>query len=160
MLRACLAGLFLALEIGILQCQAQGVKDGLPVPRPLGKEFQSYHAPVNPPATGREARSPVEPTGVIALRDVLALTLMQNPDLAAFSWETRAAEARTLQAGLLPNPEVGVTVENFGNTALKGVDGTATTVQLSQLVLLGGKISKRKRVAALERDLVLTCITI
>src|SRR6266849_3271820 len=41
-----------------------------------------------------------EPTGWLTLGQALALTLQQNPELAAFSWDVRSAEARILQARL------------------------------------------------------------
>ena len=44
----------------------------------------------------------------LSLRETLTLSLLQNPDLAAFSWESRAREADALQAGILPNPELSV----------------------------------------------------
>jgi len=95
-----------------------------------------------------------EPRGLLTLRQALALALLHNPSLAASSWEVRTGEARVLQAGLLPNPELDVEVENFGGTDLvRGFDASETTVQLSQLVELAGKRLKRKRVAASERDL-------
>jgi cobalt-zinc-cadmium efflux system outer membrane protein len=79
---------------------------------------------------------------------------MKNPELAVFSWEARAREAQALQAGLLRNPELDVEVENFGGTgSFGGLDEAETTVQLGQLVELGGKRSKRKRAAALDQDL-------
>jgi cobalt-zinc-cadmium efflux system outer membrane protein len=79
---------------------------------------------------------------------------MQNPEFAASSWEVRAAEARALQAGLRPNPEVEVEIEEFGGSGgTSGFDAAATTVVLGQLIELGGKRTKRRRTALLERDL-------
>jgi cobalt-zinc-cadmium efflux system outer membrane protein len=79
---------------------------------------------------------------------------MQNPELITFSWEVRSAEARSLQAGLLPNPEISAEVENFGGPReLKGFDGSENTLQISQLFELGGKRSKRKKLTELEKDL-------
>jgi cobalt-zinc-cadmium efflux system outer membrane protein len=79
---------------------------------------------------------------------------MRNPELAGFSWEVRSGEARALQAGLFPNPEIEVEVEEFGGEGeLSDFDAAETTVQLSQLIELAGKRSKRRQVAALERDL-------
>jgi cobalt-zinc-cadmium efflux system outer membrane protein len=96
----------------------------------------------------------MEPTGVVTLRQALALALLKNPELAAFSWEVRAREAESLQARVLVNPELDVEVENFGGTGFfGGLDEAETTVQLGQLVELGGKRSKRKRAATLEQDL-------
>jgi cobalt-zinc-cadmium efflux system outer membrane protein len=96
-----------------------------------------------------------EPRGVINLRQVLELTLLRNPELAAFSFEMRAAEARALQAGVLPNPAFSVELENVAGTGstTKGVRAIETTLQLSQLIELGGKRAKRIRLAGFEREL-------
>jgi len=95
-----------------------------------------------------------EPTGEMTLRQALALALVHNPELTAHSFELRAHEARVLQAGVLPNPEISVEVENFGGSGeFSGTDVAETTVSLSQLVELGGKRARRRRVAELERDL-------
>ena len=51
----------------------------------------------------------------LTLRDAALLTLQRNPELAAFAKEMRALEGATLQAGLLPNPELSLNVENIGN---------------------------------------------
>ena len=90
---------------------------------------------------------------------------MHNPELAASSWEVRSGEARLLQSGLFPNPEIDVEVENFGGSRkeenpdgtserIKRFDAAETTVALSQLMELGGKRSKRKQVADSEHDLL------
>jgi cobalt-zinc-cadmium efflux system outer membrane protein len=97
---------------------------------------------------------PAEPNGILTLRQALALTLMHNSQLKVFSWETRAAEARELRAGLWPNPELGVEVEDVGGSGPRsGFDAAETTIQLSQLIELGDKAQKRKQVAALEKEL-------
>jgi cobalt-zinc-cadmium efflux system outer membrane protein len=94
------------------------------------------------------------PEGVLRLPQAQALALMQNPDLAAFAWDVRAGEARTLQAGLRPNPEAGVEVENVaGSGEFRDFDGAEVTLSLSQVIELAGKRRKRAQVAALERDL-------
>jgi len=123
-------------------------------PRPLGRDFGTFQAPRDPPATIQCAREIAESNGVITLRQALALALMYNPELRAFSWEVRASEARTLQAGLLPNPEIEVEVEEVGGTGEKsGFEGVETTVSLGQTIELAGKRSKRKHVASVESEL-------
>ena len=125
-----------------------------PKPHSSGKEFASFRPPQKPSSSDSTSVQLIEPTGVVTLRQVLALALVKNPELAAFSWEVRAREASSLQAGLLPNPELDVEVENFGGTGFfGGLDEAETTVQLGQLVELGGKRSKRKRAVTLEQDL-------
>ena len=95
-----------------------------------------------------------EPTGVVTLEQALALAVLRNPRLKAFSLEVRARDARTLQAGLFPNPELEIEVENFGGDGtLRGFDSSETTVRLSQLIELAGKRPKRRTLASLEREL-------
>lgn len=124
-----------------------------PAPNETGRDERALRALDLGDATGQSPTSRM-PTGVITLREALALALLQNPRLAAFSWETRVREAEALQAGLLPNPEIVVEAENFlGNGQYKGYESAETTVFLGQLVELGRKRSKRRAVAELEREL-------
>jgi cobalt-zinc-cadmium efflux system outer membrane protein len=147
--RAALAPV-LALAVALPGCTV-AAGSSRPQPRPLGSGLPVYEAPRE---TRSEGRPPPEPTGVISLRDALAAALMGNPELAAFSWEIRAREARTLQAGLMPNPELDTELEDFGGSgARRGWRSSQTTVSLSQLVELGGKRHKRRRIAALEEEL-------
>lgn len=107
---------------------------------------------------GRDAPPIENPAGAVSLRDALALALLHNPALATFAWEARALEARILQAGRLPNPTLDLTTEDVGAARTPGRDvdqpvQPQTTLQLSQLIELGGKRTSRQRVAALDRDL-------
>ncbi len=94
-----------------------------------------------------------EPIDQLVLAQALVLALTGNPKLAAFSQEIRAREAATIQANLLPNPTFGVQASNFGNNKFKGADGDAITIELSQLVELGGKRAARTEVATLNQEL-------
>lgn len=109
---------------------------------------------VVPRAAASEATNP---DGPITLRDALGLALAQSPDLSAFAWETRAREARLLQAGRFTNPSLEILTEDLGVDALSGNLPAAfqrqTTIQLSQLVELGGKRGARRGVAMAQRDL-------
>lgn len=96
----------------------------------------------------------IEPTGPLTLAIALGLALARNPELIGYDWEIRGAEARYLQAGLLPNPELGITTEDFGGRGdLRGFRGAESTIQLGQLIELGGKRAKRLSSAGYERDL-------
>lgn len=134
-------------------CAARVEPSHLPEPRALGRVLASVrvHEPtaeVAVPVVGM-----VKPGSVITLRQALALALMNSPRLAAFSWEVRAREAEVLQAGLLPNPEIKVELENFAGTGdTSGFDAAENTLWLSQLIELGGKRGKRRTLASLERD--------
>jgi cobalt-zinc-cadmium efflux system outer membrane protein len=84
----------------------------------------------------------------LALRDALAAALLHHPGLLATAWGPRVEEARRLQAGLLPNPEADLELENFGGSGeLSGTDALETTVSLRQLIELGGKREARVRAA-------------
>ncbi|OAI06961.1 MULTISPECIES: TolC family protein [Methylomonas] len=104
-------------------------------------------------ANGSSRQAIEEPTGSLVLSQALALALTQNPELSAFSWESRAQEAATLQAGLFPNPTFNANAANFGNQVIKGFDGDVVTLELSQLIELGGKRAARMEAASLTKQL-------
>ncbi len=113
--------------------------------------FEARHAP---PDLERERPDAGEPEGTLTLRAALSLALLRNPGLSSFSWEIRASEARALQAGLLPNPQIEGVVEDFaGSGDFGGFDEAESTIALSQLIELGGKRTKRLRVAEIGRGL-------
>ncbi len=88
-------------------------------------------------------KSQTEP---LTLQKALSLALTQNPALDIFSLEQRAREARALQSGLRPNPKLNILVEDSaGSGNFSGFGGSQTTIQLSQLVELGGKRMARMR---------------
>jgi cobalt-zinc-cadmium efflux system outer membrane protein len=97
---------------------------------------------------------PVRAEETLTLRQAVALALEKSPELAAFSAEMRASEARVVQAGLRPNPEASVMLEDFaGSGDFRGVRELQTTLQLSQVIELGGKRAGRREVAVSARDL-------
>jgi cobalt-zinc-cadmium efflux system outer membrane protein len=126
-----------------------------PEPRPLGRELQEEVPWAKSSSDKRSTLSPsATATGALTLQQALTLALAGNPELAGTSWDKKVGEARTLQASLPPNPELSVELEEFGGTGdLNGFDAAQSTVQLSQLIELGGKRTKRTRLAALENDL-------
>jgi len=90
----------------------------------------------------------LEPNTPITLRQSLALALLHNPELEAFSWQLRAQEGNILQKSLRPNPVLGAKVENFGGTdPMDRFEGAMTTFRISQLIELGDKRVKRTRLA-------------
>src|SRR5829696_4803380 len=133
---------------------AQG-PPGSVVRRPLGKDLPVFEPPANP-ADKREV-GVQNPTGPLSLRDAVALALLQNPSLAGFAWETRALEARILQAGRPPNPAVSFLLEDIGastsGSSLEQFVQPQATIQLSQLIELGGKRAARSQMARANRDL-------
>ncbi len=92
-------------------------------------------------------------TGSITRKQVLDRVLKENKELAALSWQVEAERAAVLQAGFVANPELDVEVENFGgDDEMSDFDAAEITVAVSQLVQLGGKRDKRRRVAKLNAD--------
>jgi cobalt-zinc-cadmium efflux system outer membrane protein len=89
------------------------------------------------------------------LQDALALALARHPQLGIYPYDLRAADALILQAGLRPNPELSVEIEDVGGRGeRRGFDAAQTTIGISQPVELGGKWTKRTRVASLDKELV------
>ncbi|MSO35647.1 MAG: TolC family protein [Acidobacteria bacterium] len=125
------------------------------VPRPLGAGLIVSQ----PSADGTATPSVVleNPIGQITLRDALALALRQSPELASFAWEIRARESAAIQAGRPSNPVADILFEDLGASGRAPDDGRVvgpqTTVQLSQLIELGGKRAARRTLAGLDRDL-------
>ena len=118
-----------------------------------GKGDQTY-TPDEMKKADSSSPSLEETSGPLTFRQAISLALLKNPGLSAFAWEVRAKEAAALQAGLYPNPSVGVEVENVaGQGIYSGTNAAETTLFLSQLFLLGGKIQKRRQVALLDHDL-------
>ncbi len=91
-------------------------------------------------------------TGELTHSQAIALALAKNPELRSFSWDVRIAGAHRLRAGLLPNPELAFEVEGFGGTGGRsGFNGAETTVAISQPIELGGKRSKRIKIADADK---------
>jgi outer membrane protein, heavy metal efflux system len=83
-------------------------------------------------------------SGTVTLGDAVRRALRYSPALEAASIEVDAKRAETVQAGLRPNPVITGDVQNVGQ------DVQETTLELSQVILLGGKRLKRLRTAELD----------
>ena len=96
--------------------------------------------------------------GTIVIRtpqQAVDVAMARAPILRSAAAGVRAAQGDRVQAGLRPNPEIGVTGENFGGT--RGYAGTRsleTTVSLSQRLEVGGQ--RQARIAAADNALALT----
>ncbi len=135
-------------------CASHRIDTTPPVPRPLGNETEAYLAPADPEPPASTQPEVRESAGELYFRDALALSLLQNPRLADVSWSIRISEARALQAGLRPNPELEVELEEFGGDGpFAGLDVAETTVRLSQVIELGGKRGARRQVMDAETQL-------
>lgn len=139
----------------IVGCAADRNDLSWPSERPLGRDFSSYQARDKAQLSTLAEPNIVEPAGIITLHQALTYALLHNPELAVHAWEIRAAEAEELQGSLFPNPEVEIEVEGVGGTGeSSGFQAAGTTLQLSQLIELGNKRSRRTRIASLHSRLV------
>lgn len=85
---------------------------------------------------------------LLSLKQALALSFRLAPELQATKEEVRACEVRRQRAGLLPNPNFWMALEDFGGSGEhQGYRLAETTILLSQLIELGGKRAKRSLLA-------------
>lgn len=85
----------------------------------------------------------------LTMRDALTRALVANPRLTAAERDVGIATGLRVQAGAVPNPNLSFELDNaLGSGPYKGVQSAETTLQLSQLVELGGK--REARLAAGE----------
>jgi len=95
-----------------------------------------------------------EPAVPLDLHDALVRTLASSPTLAIYPWWERADNARVLQAGLRPNPELAAEIENIaGSGVYSGTSAMNLTLALSQVIELGDKRDYRRLAAASESRL-------
>jgi cobalt-zinc-cadmium efflux system outer membrane protein len=122
--------------------------------------------------------TPKEVPGQLTLQDALVLTLQRSPGLAAYAYDARIADAQILQAGLRPNPELALSLEDvrwnsadFKTSSLTvsplgapflsretgredgggtGLSEAEFTATVSQTIETGGK--RRKRIALAEAE--------
>lgn len=89
----------------------------------------------------------------VTLAGAIDLALKRNPVLLASRYELTAAQARVVQAGLRPNPELLLELENFGGRGeMSGVKALETTLSLSQVIELGDKRRLRSAAALADSD--------
>jgi cobalt-zinc-cadmium efflux system outer membrane protein len=141
------------LVLGLTGCVTKPLADNPAQPVPQTQSV-APNAPADTTKPPNTAPPMKEPTGVLTLREALALALTENPDLAPFAWQARVNEARVLQAGLRRNPELGLEVEDvLGTGDFQGFREAQTTLQLSQVIELGGKRAARTEVASQARGI-------
>lgn len=96
-------------------------------------------------ATPQSPNRGAEPES-LTLGTALSLAVAGSPALSSWPWELRALDAESHQASRRPNPQWGALVENLSTPERE------TTLQISQLVELGGKRSRRLALARSERS--------
>ncbi|MDP6524204.1 MAG: TolC family protein [Kiritimatiellia bacterium] len=137
-----------AICIGVTGCASTGRRTFAPAARPLGAQYVSAGQDTH------KAKDTVtsEPTDALLIKQALALALLRNPGLEAFSHEVRVTEALAIQARALPNPMIELEVEEYDRDG-EGYNSSETVVALSQVLELGGKRRWRTRIAESKGEL-------
>ena len=92
-----------------------------------------------------------EPKGDLTLIKAISAAILHNPELKAYSSETRSMQARQILAGMGADPELELELDEFGgNKSFSGIDSLETTLKLSQLIEFGNKVSKRQKVSSYD----------
>ena len=151
-LKACLVlGAVLGLSVSTLSPPAAKAEISSPSPAIVGS--QTLPTSMDPLP---DSSLTINPTP-LTLAQARQRALVSNPRLAALSREVAAREAESTQAGLLPNPELAMELENFaGSGDFSGIDAAEATVALSQRLELGGKRGRRRAVANRDRAIAET----
>ena len=101
--------------------------------------------------TGSAGVSFAQTAQPLTLEDALARAAAQAPALVQARAAVEAAQGRRRQAGLIPNPEASIEVENFNGSGIyNGTDVAETTVSIGQTIELGGKRGTRVRAGEAE----------
>ncbi|GGF68644.1 divalent cation transporter [Azorhizobium oxalatiphilum] len=102
------------------------------------------------PATIAHAASPPAPlTLTLAIQRAIA----SNPRMTIAERDIGMSGGRRMQAGVMPNPALSLELDGaFGTNAYQGLDQAETTLQISQLIELGGKREARVASAAADQE--------
>jgi cobalt-zinc-cadmium efflux system outer membrane protein len=111
---------------------------------PGAAHAQSLDPLLTPPAAGAPRTAATTPTK-LTLDQAITMAMQRHPDLASAQHEVEATQGAVEQAGLLPNPELAVSMEDTRRAT------RTTAVQLSQRLELGGKRGARRKAAELAQ---------
>ena len=106
------------------------------------------HAQSVPPAPAPQDTQP------LTLAEAIDLAVAANPALRAVRLDVAIADAGTLRAGQLPNPELALLQEGTGRGS------RSRTVQISQRLELGGKRAARLGLADSDRRVALQALAV
>ncbi|MCA1603285.1 MAG: TolC family protein, partial [Acidobacteria bacterium] len=106
--------------------------------------------PTATPSPGLRPDPEIDSRPVLRLEHLEAMAIKNNPTLAQAEAGIRAAEGRLRQAGLFPNPIVGYFGEELSFRAAGETSEHGVFVE--QMIPLGGKLSKSRRIFAREKE--------
>ncbi|AWB67895.1 TolC family protein [Saccharobesus litoralis] len=82
---------------------------------------------------------------LVSLSDAIQRTFVNNPQLTAFEYKQQRLEGELATAGLKPEYNVNVELENFAGTGdVSGFNQAELTLSISSVVELGDKVDSRK----------------
>jgi cobalt-zinc-cadmium efflux system outer membrane protein len=134
----------------LLTASMAQAQEPMPMPMPMPGNAQHEHMNVQPvvpvyPRMGRAQEHPSSP--LFTLTDAQRIAAESNPTLRQAAAEMRAAQARTKQAALYPNPTLGYTGDEIrGGSGGGGKQGFF----LEQKIVTGGKLARGQDVASKE----------
>ncbi|MCB1505244.1 MAG: TolC family protein [Hyphomicrobiaceae bacterium] len=128
---------------------------GVPVPDELSSDRElprrEWITEIHP-VPGRYGRPSYEAS--LTLREAIGRALDFNPAVKAAFLEIEARHGEEAQAGVKPNPELLMEIENFAGSKDKSSFGAAeTTFSLTQTIELGDKRLRRLQAAHLDASL-------
>ncbi len=104
-------------------------------------------------ARGGDDGARVQQGRALTLTAAVRRALAANPKLTAAERDIGIAAGKRMQAGAWSNPELSFEVDNaLGSRAYRGFQSAETTLQLSQLIELGGKREARLAAGQAEVD--------
>jgi len=107
------------------------------------------------PVVLRAADEGASATRKLTLPQAIQLAIAADSQLRVYSSREEVAQAEAEQAGLRPNPVVGVEIENvLGTGTLGGLDAAEITVGLRQAIETADKLEKRVLLARARGDAV------
>lgn len=120
---------------------------------PQSRQSSKTPAPSRLPIEVRATNSSPSLQGPVTREDAIRQAVSYSPLLQSHRAEFRALQAETKQAGLRPNPELGLEIENFaGSGGSRGFEGAEITAAISQRLEIAGKRVKRTLVASLKAE--------
>ncbi len=138
MMDRCCISRMVALVIGLGTCAfpSQGTAQELPAPK------------INPPSAGGPAGVPRSPPPPLTIYDAVRISVERHPVLRQATFNIQAAEGRADQAGRYPNPIVSIMGDEMSDR--QGAGGIITAPQISQEIVLGGKLGLSRAAAQAE----------
>ena len=120
---------------------------------PLPTSLQHAARPQNEikPVAHSEAAAlpvPLAPVGPTKVDDLVAVAVARNPRLAKATFAIDAAHGRYIQAGLYPNPNLAIDLDELGDRT--GPAGIVSLPKLSQTFITGRKLSLAQAVVFAE----------